>query len=47
VLAIPGSVYGAYGEGFVRMSLTIKGPDKLGQIRQAIDSIRQNVKLEW
>jgi len=47
VLAIPGSVYGEFGEGFVRMSLTIKGEDKIGQISQAIASMRDNLKLEW
>lgn len=40
VLAIPGAVYGAAGEGFVRMSLTIKAADKLGQIEQAITNMR-------
>jgi len=40
VLAIPGAVYGPCGEGFVRMSLTIKAQDKLGQIEQAIDNMR-------
>jgi len=47
VLAIPGAVYGEFGEGFVRMSLTIKGEDKIGQISQAIASMRDNLKLEW
>ena len=47
VLAIPGAVYGEFGEGFVRMSLTIKGEDKIGQINQAIASMRDNLKLEW
>ena len=41
VLAIPGAVYGPCGEGFVRMSLTIKAADKLGQIEQAIDNMRR------
>lgn len=41
VLAIPGAVYGAVGEGFVRMSLTIKGDDRLGLIEQAIDNMRE------
>ena len=47
VLAIPGGVYGEYGEGFVRMSLTIKAEDKIGQIEQAIASMRANLKVEW
>ncbi len=41
VLAIPGAVYGAAGEGFVRMSLTIKGDDKIGQIEQAIQNMKE------
>lgn len=41
VLAIPGAVYGAAGEGFVRMSLTIKGEDKLGQIERAIQNMKE------
>ena len=47
VLAIPGGVYGEYGEGFVRMSLTIKGEDKLGQIEQALTNMKGNLKLDW
>jgi len=41
VLAIPGAVYGAAGEGFVRMSLTIKGDDKIGQIEEAIENMKE------
>jgi LL-diaminopimelate aminotransferase len=41
VLAIPGAVYGAAGEGFVRMSLTIKGDDKIGQIEEAVENMRE------
>jgi LL-diaminopimelate aminotransferase len=47
VLAIPGAVYGEYGEGFVRMSLTIKGEDKIAQINQALANMRANLKLSW
>jgi len=47
VLAIPGAVYGEFGEGFVRMSLTIKGADKLAQIEQALASMRANLQLDW
>lgn len=47
VLAIPGAVYGEFGEGFVRMSLTIKGEDKIAQINQAIANMRANLKLSW
>lgn len=47
VLAIPGAVYGDYGEGFVRFSLTIKGEDKQAQIAEAIEAMRANLKIEW
>jgi LL-diaminopimelate aminotransferase len=47
VLAIPGSVYGEFGEGFVRMSLTLKAQDKLGQINTAIENMRANLSLNW
>jgi LL-diaminopimelate aminotransferase len=47
VLAIPGAVYGEFGEGFVRMSLTLKGPDRLAQIEQAIANMRANLQLSW
>ncbi|MGI5818277.1 MAG: LL-diaminopimelate aminotransferase [Armatimonadota bacterium] len=40
VLAIPGAVYGAAGEGFVRMSLTIKGDDKIAQIEHAVQNMK-------
>ena len=47
VLVTPGSAYGATGEGFFRMSLTLGGPDKLGQIQQAIDNIARNMPELW
>lgn len=47
VLAIPGAVYGDYGEGFVRFSLTIKGQDKQAQIEEALTAMRNNLKLNW
>lgn len=47
VLAIPGAVYGEHGEGFVRFSLTIKGPDRQAQVAAAITAMRENLKLAW
>jgi LL-diaminopimelate aminotransferase len=47
VLAIPGAVYGEFGEGFVRFSLTIKGSDKIAQINEALAAMGENLKLEW
>jgi LL-diaminopimelate aminotransferase len=47
VLAIPGTAYGDAGEGWFRMSLTIKGKDKLGQIREAINRIGAKLPGLW
>ena len=47
VLVTPGVAYGATGEGFIRMSLTLGGEDKLGQIAQAIASIADNMPGLW
>ncbi len=46
VLAIPGAVYGACGEGFVRMSLTLNADDHVGMINQAIENMRQG-GISW
>ncbi len=40
LLVIPGTIYGDYGEGFVRMSLTIQGRDPLAQIDEALERLR-------
>lgn len=47
VLTIAGSAYGDYGEGYVRWSLTIQAPDKLGTIQAAVEAIRQKLPLSW
>ncbi len=47
VLVTPGSAYGATGEGFFRISLTLGGPDKLGQIEQAINNIARDMPELW
>lgn len=47
VLCIPGAVYGAYGEGFVRFSLTIQGEDTMEKIDRAIEQIDANLDLSW
>jgi LL-diaminopimelate aminotransferase len=36
VLVVPGAVYGDYGEGYVRMSLTITADDPLAAIAEAV-----------
>jgi LL-diaminopimelate aminotransferase len=47
VLVIPGTAYGESGEGWFRMSLTIKGADKLGQIREAIKRLGECLPGMW
>jgi LL-diaminopimelate aminotransferase len=37
VLVVPGGVYGDWGEGYVRMSLTIMAPDPLAAIAEAVE----------
>jgi LL-diaminopimelate aminotransferase len=41
VLVIPGSLYGNCGEGYVRMSLTIKGREKSGLIEKALAGVER------
>ena len=45
ILVIPGAVYGDYGEGYVRMSLTIQGPDALAAIDEALARLKAAPKL--
>ena len=45
VLVIPGVGYGQYGEGYVRMSLTIAGDKDGERVIEAIERIRANVDL--
>ncbi len=47
VLTIPGTAYGDAGEGWFRMSLTLKAPDKLGQIREAVKRIGERLPGLW
>ncbi len=47
VLTIPGTAYGDAGEGWFRMSLTLKGADKLGQIREAVRRIGEQMPGLW
>ncbi len=47
VLVVPGIGYGDYGEGYVRMSLTIEG-DREGELMaEAVDRIKKNVAIKW
>ena len=47
VLAIPGSGYGEYGEGYVRMSLTLSGDKNGERIQEAVDRIRKHLPIRW
>ena len=47
VLVTPGSVYGEYGEGFIRFSLTLLADDPEARIREAIGRIQDNLDVEW
>lgn len=47
VLVIPGNGYGEYGEGYVRMSLTVQGDKDGDRIAEAVRRIKDNVKIEW
>ena len=47
VLVIPGNSYGDYGEGYVRMSLTVLGDRNGDRIAEAVKRIKDNIKVEW
>lgn len=47
VLAIPGNGYGEYGEGYVRMSLTVAGDRDGDRVAEAVRRIRENIKVDW
>jgi len=47
VLVIPGNGYGQYGEGYVRMSLTVSGDRNGDLVSEAVRRIKENVKVEW
>ena len=47
VLVIPGNGYGDYGEGFIRMSLTVSGDRDGERVAEAVKRIGENVKVKW
>ncbi|MCE5200604.1 MAG: LL-diaminopimelate aminotransferase [Armatimonadota bacterium] len=47
VLVIPGNGYGEYGEGYVRMSLTVSGDKDGDRMAEAVRRIRDNIKIDW
>jgi len=46
VLVIPGNGYGKYGEGYVRMSLTVAGDKDGDKMAEAVERIR-NADINW
>jgi len=47
VLVIPGNGYGQYGEGYVRMSLTVLGDKDGERVAEAVRRIRDRIKIDW
>lgn len=47
VLMIPGNGYGQYGEGYVRMSMTVMGDVDGDRVAEAVQRIRDNIKINW
>ncbi|MGQ9456124.1 MAG: LL-diaminopimelate aminotransferase [Armatimonadota bacterium] len=47
VLVVPGSGYGQYGEGYVRMSLTVSGDRDGERVAEAVRRIKENVSVDW
>jgi LL-diaminopimelate aminotransferase len=47
VLVIPGNGYGEYGEGYVRMSLTVLGDVNGERVAEAVKRIKNDVKINW
>ncbi len=47
VLVIPGNGYGEYGEGYVRMSLTVSGDKNGDRMAEAVKRIKENIKVKW
>ena len=46
VLVIPGNGYGTYGEGYVRMSLTVSGDKDGDRMAEAVERIK-NANIKW
>lgn len=47
VLTIPGSGYGEYGEGYIRMSLTVSDDRDGERVAEAVERIRKHVDVRW
>ncbi len=47
VLVVPGMGYGEYGEGYIRLSLTVSGDRDGERVQEAVERIRAKVRIEW
>ena len=47
VNVIPGTGYGQYGEGYVRLSLTVSGDKNGERVAEAIERLRKDVQIKW
>ena len=47
VLVIPGNGYGEYGEGYIRMSLTVSGDKDGERLAEAVRRIKEHIKVSW
>lgn len=47
VLVIPGNGYGEYGEGYVRMSLTVSGDVDGERVAEAVKRIKNGIRVNW
>jgi len=47
VLVVPGVGYGEYGEGYIRLSLTVTGDRDGDRVAEAIERIKRNVEIKW
>jgi LL-diaminopimelate aminotransferase len=47
VLVTPGRAYGEQGEGFIRMALTVQGPDPQERIGEMLARIERKLELKW
>ena len=47
VLVVPGIGYGQYGDGYVRMSITVEGDREGELLAEAVERIKRNVSIKW
>lgn len=47
IMVVPGIGYGEYGEGYIRLSLTVTGDKDGERVREAIERLQRNVEIRW